>query len=42
MITVAAETLTYVDLIWVEKRLQRWIRFGRLACPYRKPYPAGS
>ncbi len=31
MITVAADTLTYVDLIWIEKRLQRWIRFGRVA-----------
>jgi hypothetical protein len=28
MITVAADTLTYVDLIWIEKRVQRWIRFG--------------
>ena len=31
MIAVAADTLTYVDLIWIEKRLQRWIRFGRVA-----------
>src|SRR6266852_5194775 len=31
MITVAADTLTYVDLIWIEKRVQRWIRFGRVA-----------
>ncbi len=31
MITVAADTLTYVDLIWIEKRLQRWIRFRRVA-----------
>ena len=31
MITVAADTLTYVDLIWIEKRLQRWIRFGMVA-----------
>ena len=31
MITIAADTLTYVDLIWIEKRVQRWIRFGRVA-----------
>ena len=31
MITVAADTLTYVDLIWIEKRVQRWIRFGSVA-----------
>jgi len=31
MITVTADTLTYVDLIWIEKRVQRWIRFGRVA-----------
>ena len=30
MITIAADTLTYVDLIWIEKRVQRWIRFGRV------------
>jgi hypothetical protein len=30
MITVKADTHTYVDLIWIEKRLQRWIRFGRV------------
>ena len=30
MITVAPDTLTYVDLIWIEKRVQRWIRFGRV------------
>ena len=30
MITVAADALTYVDLIWIEKRVQRWIRFGRV------------
>jgi hypothetical protein len=29
MITVAAGGHTYVDLIWIEKRLQRWVRFGR-------------
>ena len=23
------ETLTEVDLVWIEKRLQHWIRFGR-------------
>jgi hypothetical protein len=31
MITVTADTLTYVDLIWIEKRVQRWIRFGSVA-----------
>ena len=31
MITVAADALTYVDLIWIEKRVQRWIRFGSVA-----------
>jgi hypothetical protein len=31
MITVAADALTYVDLIWIEKRVQRWIRFGCVA-----------
>jgi hypothetical protein len=30
MITVTI-THTYVDLIWIEKRLQRWLRFGRVA-----------
>lgn len=28
---VMADGLTYVDLIWIEKRVQRWIRFGRAA-----------
>src|SRR5258705_12424723 len=31
MITVMADGPTYVDLIWIEKRVQRWIRFGRVA-----------
>jgi hypothetical protein len=31
MTTVAPDMLTYVDLIWIEKRVQRWIRFGRVA-----------
>src|SRR5258708_31141735 len=31
MITVAADTHTYVNLIWIEKRVQRWIRFGHVA-----------
>ena len=31
MITVMADRPTYVDLIWIEKRVQRWIRFGRVA-----------
>jgi len=28
---VTADGLTYVDLIWIENRVQRWIRFGRVA-----------
>ena len=31
MTTATTETLTHVDLIWIEKRVQRWIRFGRAA-----------
>lgn len=31
MIAVTDDTLTDVDLIWIEKRLQRWIRFGHVA-----------
>jgi hypothetical protein len=31
MTTATTETLTHVDLIWIEKRVQRWIRFGRVA-----------
>jgi hypothetical protein len=31
MITVTADTYTYVDLIWIEKRVQRWIRYGSVA-----------
>ncbi len=31
MITVMADGLTYVDLIWIEKRVQRWLRFGQIA-----------
>lgn len=31
MTHIPADGLTYVDLIWIEKRLQRWIRFGRVA-----------
>jgi Protein of unknown function (DUF2840) len=30
MIAAASDALTYVDLIWIEKHLQRWIRFGRM------------
>lgn len=30
MITGARDALTYVDLIWIEQRQQRWIRFGRI------------
>src|SRR5258707_14835709 len=29
MITVMADGPTYVDLDWIEQRVQRWIRFGR-------------
>jgi len=31
MTSVMADGPTYVDLILIEKRLQRWIRFGRVA-----------
>src|SRR6267154_3107392 len=31
MTSVMADGPTYVDLIWIEKRVQRWIRFGRVA-----------
>lgn len=27
----AASRLTFVDLVWVEKRIEHWIRFGRVA-----------
>jgi hypothetical protein len=30
-----ADGLAYVDLIWIEKRVQRWIRFGRVASEHR-------
>ncbi len=26
-----ASRLTHVDLLWIEKRVERWIRFGRIA-----------
>ena len=29
MIASAADTLTHVELIWIEKRIEHWIRFGR-------------
>ncbi len=29
MIAPAPETLTHVELIWIEKRIEQWIRFGR-------------
>ena len=29
MIVSAADTLTHVELIWIEKRIEHWIRFGR-------------
>jgi Protein of unknown function (DUF2840) len=31
MTAVAPDGFTYIDLIWIEDRLQRWIRFGRIA-----------
>ncbi len=30
MTAVSSDALTHVDLIWIEKHLQRWIRFGRI------------
>ena len=29
--TVAASGLTHVELTWLEKRIEHWIRFGRIA-----------
>jgi hypothetical protein len=29
MIGLAPDTLTHVELIWLEKRIEHWIRFGR-------------
>jgi hypothetical protein len=29
MSQTAADSLTHVELIWIEKRIERWIRFGR-------------
>jgi hypothetical protein len=29
MIAPAPETLTHVELIWIEKRIEQWLRFGR-------------
>jgi hypothetical protein len=29
MIAPAPEALTHVELIWIEKRIEQWIRFGR-------------
>jgi hypothetical protein len=29
MIAPASATLTHVELIWIEKRIEHWIRFGR-------------
>ena len=29
--TVAASGLTHVELTWLEKRIEHWIRFGRVA-----------
>ena len=29
MIAPASDTLTHVELIWFEKRIEQWIRFGR-------------
>ena len=28
MIAAASDTLTHVELIWIEKRIEQWIRFG--------------
>ena len=30
-ISVAATGLTHVELTWLEKRIEHWIRFGRIA-----------
>jgi hypothetical protein len=27
----ARDTLTHVELVWIERRLEHWIRFGRIA-----------
>ena len=29
MTAPASETLTHVELIWFEKRIEQWVRFGR-------------
>ena len=29
MTAPASDTLTHVELIWFEKRIEQWIRFGR-------------
>ena len=29
MIASSADTFTQVELIWIEKRIEHWIRFGR-------------
>ena len=29
MTVPASDTLTHVELIWIEKRIEQWIRFGR-------------
>jgi hypothetical protein len=29
--SAAKSRLTYVELVWVERRIERWIRFGRVA-----------
>ena len=29
MTAPASDTLTHVELIWFEKRIEQWMRFGR-------------
>ena len=29
MTASASDTLTHVELIWFEKRIEQWMRFGR-------------
>ncbi len=28
---IAGSTLTHIELVWIEKRIEHWIRFGRVA-----------
>jgi hypothetical protein len=34
MTTLASDALTHVELIWIEKRIEQWIRFGRDAAEH--------